>query len=174
MLTWQATLVWGPSALGSLGFLLASYVYLAEVTHSYNPLARPREGFSLGYLNCLFNLLGSLLFLVASLGYFVRTPGEPPRWGWQYQLNEWGVRFTYGVGSALFLLASLGALVEIVHEADPIARHASAPPRTAAAPSALHVGGAASEGASMPGECRESSEATTSVPVSTQSSSTWV
>lgn len=128
---------WLPSIVGSAGFVLASYVYLAEVTHSYHPCALPAEP-SVGYAVCVLNLGGSLLFFLASLCYFARPvpPSQhayasPPAGGlggggdgatdWQWEVSEWGVRFTFGVGSACFLLGAVGAIAEVLNDADPLA-----------------------------------------------------
>ena len=66
---------------------------------------------------CLLNLLGSLVFTVASACYFVRSR-QPAhmgggRYGWEYLVAEWGVRGTYAAGSALFALAAALSLHEI-------------------------------------------------------------
>lgn len=149
----EASLEWAPSVLGSFGFSFCSYVYLAEVTHSYNPFTLPARP-SLGYFVCLCNLLGSLTFLIASIGYFARPlpesvdgtapvvppPPSPPHApppsphgagpGWIFEVSEWGVRFTYGIGSVLFFVASMVAMAEVVNEADQgeLIRQASMPP----------------------------------------------
>ena len=113
-----------PSLLGSLAFVFSSLMYLAEVTHSYNPFARP-PSLSLGYAICMLNLLGSALFTAGSLGYFARAlprlAMEAPHdghhsWGWQYEVSEWGVRFPFGLGSVLFLIGSFGSLIEVMSE----------------------------------------------------------
>ena len=132
----EAGLEWAPSVVGSSGFVLASYVYLAEVTHSYHPCALPKER-SVGYAVCVLNLVGSLLFLVASLCYFARPvpPSHAPGPGnrtsaiadasstntWEWEVSEWGVRFTFGVGSGCFLLGAVGAIAEVLNDADPLA-----------------------------------------------------
>ena len=58
----------------------------------------------------LLNLLGSLLFLVASCCYFF--DGAPERW--RHGLDLWGVRFTFAVGSACFLLGAIVSLPEVL------------------------------------------------------------
>lgn len=81
-------------------------------------LARRRSEVSLGFIVAWLNLAGSFLFLVASLCYFARVPPYEGyeaggHWGWEYQVSEWGVRFTYGFGSFLFVVASLVVFKEL-------------------------------------------------------------
>jgi len=95
-----------PSLVGSLGFTFASYVYLMEVTHSANPLRRPAE-LSMGYAIAVINLVGSVLYTVASAFYFApaeaeASPDEPAPYDTGYYYSEWGVRFLYGLGSLCF------------------------------------------------------------------------
>lgn len=111
--------VYTPSLVGSLCFTFACFVYLAEVTHSYNVL-RPPEEISLSYGVVILNLMGSILFAVASFCYFLQvsdgelSAGGP--FGWEYQISEWGVRFVYGVGSACFVLAAILSFPELMSE----------------------------------------------------------
>ena len=112
--------------MGSAGFTFSSYVLLAEVTHSYNPFTPP-EALSLGYVVATLNLVGSVAFLVASTCYFIRPlpSDEPPppstdEWGWEWRVSEWGVRFTFGVGSLCFVLGALASGPEILSEPDPL------------------------------------------------------
>lgn len=37
-------------------------------------------------------------------------------WGWEYQVSEWGVRFTYGLGSMCFIVAALISFPELLNE----------------------------------------------------------
>ena len=61
------------------------------------------------------------LFFLASCCYFIQVPpyegltagGE---WGWEYQVSEWGVRFTFGVGSICFLVAAILAFPELLSD----------------------------------------------------------
>ena len=117
----EELLVYLTCVLGSLGFVIASYVYVLEATHSSSLMWRSDEPPTLGYALTLLNLAGSLLFFVASACYFVQVPpyeglkagGE---WGWEYQISEWGVRFTFGVGSVAFLLSSLLSFPELLSD----------------------------------------------------------
>ena len=64
----------------------------------------------------MLNLIGSVLFLIASISYYFRTDGAGHmgggRWGWEYQVAEWGVRFTFALGSACFTVAAAASLRE--------------------------------------------------------------
>ena len=113
--------VYLPSLLGSFSYVYASYIFLAEVTHSYNCFEAPAQ-MSLGYVVASLNLLGSVLFLVASAFYFVQVPPfelglrAGGLWGWEYQVSEWGVRFTFGVGSLCFVLGAMVSFPELLNE----------------------------------------------------------
>ena len=37
-------------------------------------------------------------------------------WGWEYQVSEWGVRFTFGLGSVAFLLSSILSFPELLSD----------------------------------------------------------
>ena len=108
-----------PSLLGSALFVFASYVYVVEETHDYNCFVVPAAP-TLGYAVVSLNLLGSLLFLVASAGYFCQV--EPyglyagGQFGWEWQISEWGVRFTYGVGSLCFVGGALVSFPELLSD----------------------------------------------------------
>ena len=69
----------------------------------------------------MFNLLGSVLFAIASCFYFAQLPpyegltaGGP--WGWEWQASEWGVRFTFGVGSLAFVAAAMLNVAEVLSD----------------------------------------------------------
>ena len=71
----EAIWIYAPSLLGSLAFTFASYVYLLEVAADpRNPWVPPKTGIRdwLGYAVALCNLVGSILFSIASLCYFAR------------------------------------------------------------------------------------------------------
>jgi hypothetical protein len=106
--------IYTTSLLGSCGFVFNSWVFVLEESHDERVCAPPSP-LTIGFVVAWLNLLGSLLFLVASVGYFVQSEQIgllPPEW--DYPASEWGVRFTYGLGSFLFLLASALGLVEIL------------------------------------------------------------
>jgi hypothetical protein len=92
-----------------------------QVAHSYNCFSLPDE-ISIGYFVALFNLIGSILFAVASAFYFVQVPPfdgtlmAGGMWGWEWQVSEWGVRFTFGVGSMFFTAAALISFPELLNE----------------------------------------------------------
>jgi len=100
------------SIIGSVMFVFNSFVSLAEVTHSFNVL-RPPDRLTIGYAVGLLNFVGSSLFLVASLGYLVQDADHEELAQWEYAVSEWGVRFTYGVGSACFFIGALVSFQEI-------------------------------------------------------------
>jgi hypothetical protein len=106
--------IYTTSLLGSIGFVFNSWVFVLEESHD-EKMCAPSVPVTIGFVVAWLNLLGSILFLVASLGYFLQDAEIgllPPKW--HYPTSEWGVRFTYGVGSFLFFLASCFGLVEIL------------------------------------------------------------
>ena len=99
--------VYWPSIIGSCGFSFASFVYVAEVTHSLCVLVPERLTF--GYFVAISNLVGSLLFLLAWTFYLVaREPWEMVE-PWEYYVSEWGTRFTFAVGRLCLLCAGRDA-----------------------------------------------------------------
>jgi len=107
----EVALIFTPSVLGSTAFTFASYVYLAEVTHSFNPLHRP-DHLSLGYCVALLNLIGSANFLFASLGYYVEARPWEELANWEYLVSLWAVRFPFMIGSACFAVGAFIGLGE--------------------------------------------------------------
>ena len=114
--TQEVCWVYIPSVIGSAGFVFASYVYVVEVTHDYNilrtPSAERRSEHSLGYGVARLNLVGSVLFLAASAGYFAQAPPYEHVEPWEQLVSLWGVRFPFAAGSACFVAASLLMLPE--------------------------------------------------------------
>ena len=104
-------LLYVPSTVASSMFVFASYVYVVEVTHSYNICALP-EVLSIGYAVSLLNFVGSVFFLIASACYFVQAPPWPRLDPWEWYASEWGVRFTFAIGSLAFTVAALLGLRE--------------------------------------------------------------
>lgn len=106
--------VYTTSLLGSCGFVFNSWVFVLEESND-DRVCAPPSPLTIGFVVAWLNLLGSILFLIASIGYFIASeqigllPVE-----WDYMASEWGVRFTYGVGSALFMIAASLGLVEIL------------------------------------------------------------
>ena len=53
--------------------------------------------------------------------YFIKVPPYEGLtaggvWGWEYQVSEWGVRFTFGLGSVAFLLSSMLSFPELLSD----------------------------------------------------------
>jgi hypothetical protein len=120
--------VWSylPSTIGSACFTFASYVYLLEVAEEPSEPWKVPSGVRerLGFYVAMSNLLGSFLFLVASLCYFARVhvDEEDPLWDgtlyeWEYLANVWGVRFIFGLGSACFIVGSALSMPEVLSDA---------------------------------------------------------
>lgn len=115
---------YGPCTIGSICFLFASYVYLLEVAADPHDPWRPPAGLRerLGYVVAMCNLGGSAIFVLASLCYFCRVHTEAdPFWDgqlavWEYEANEWGVRFLFGVGSLSFVVGSVCAMPELLSQ----------------------------------------------------------
>jgi hypothetical protein len=62
--------VWTPDALGSICFLVASYLALAEVTHG----VRLWDPADTGWRICAFNMVGSIFFGISAVASFI-LPG---------------------------------------------------------------------------------------------------
>jgi hypothetical protein len=88
--------VWVPSVLGGVGFVWSGHLYLAE--------ARPAHDF--GTRVAAVNLVGSWLFLVSALPGLV-DPDLGERWA------DLAVNVGYTVGSVMFLVGGVGAVVEV-------------------------------------------------------------
>ena len=107
--------------LFGLGLGLALGISPASVLGlSLNVFSLP-DRLTLGYLVSTLNLFGSLLFAVASLFYFAQVPPYDGLtagglWGWEWQASEWGVRFTFAIGSAAFVVAALLNISEILND----------------------------------------------------------
>jgi len=74
-LTWreQELLIWGPNMLGSICFLLASYLAYAEISHG----AASFEPHSVSWWVAVINLLGSVAFQLSALDSFVTSAPSP-------------------------------------------------------------------------------------------------
>ena len=73
----------------------------------------------LGYIVATCNLLGSVLYTIASLCYFARCPpwnAPPPLSEWEYETSEWGVRFGYGIGSIAFVVGAVLSFPELLSD----------------------------------------------------------
>ena len=115
----ELLLVYWPSIVGSACFTFASLVYVAEVIHvdqvNHSLCLLVPERLTLGYGVAMANLVGSVLFLEASLCYLVaRKPWEQIE-PWEFYVSEWGVRFTFAIGSFCFCVGALASLPEILN-----------------------------------------------------------
>jgi hypothetical protein len=103
-LTWlqEDVLIWTPDVIGSICFLVSSYLALVEVSHrgwSY----LPRQ---LSWWIVMVNLLGSIAFMVAAaFNYFVPNGGNA-EW-------SWGANFFTLLGAMCFLVASYLMIPEL-------------------------------------------------------------
>ena len=71
----------------------------------------------LGYGVAACNLLGSVLYTIASVCYFCRAEEhEGGQYDWEYAADEWGVRFGYALGSAFFIVAALLSFPEVISD----------------------------------------------------------
>ncbi len=98
------------SVAGCAAFFFAAYVYLAEVTHSFSPLACPAEP-SLGLGVAAINVAGALLFLAAAaLGLAVAcvAPGLAAADAWGRAIN--------GTGSLCFVVSSVLGFAELLSD----------------------------------------------------------
>ena len=98
------------SVAGCAAFFFAAYVYLAEITHSFSPLACPAEP-SLGLGVAAINVAGALLFLAAAaLGLAVAcvAPGLAAADAWGRAIN--------GTGSLCFVVSSVLGFAELLSD----------------------------------------------------------
>lgn len=103
-LAWSAEdlLVWAPDVIGSICFLVASYLALVEVSHRLWSW-QPRQ---LSWWIVMLNLLGSIAFMIAAVfGFLVPSSGNA-EW-------LWGANFFTLIGAVCFLLASYLLIPEL-------------------------------------------------------------
>jgi hypothetical protein len=103
-LAWAAgdLLVWGPDVIGSICFLVASYLALLEVSHRFWSW----QSSLLSWWIVMLNMLGSIAFMVAAIfGFFVPASGHL-EW-------LWGANFFTLIGALCFLLASYLLIPEL-------------------------------------------------------------
>ena len=121
----QAAWVYAPSVLGSVCFTFASYVYLLEVAVDtdapWRPPPRLREQLGFGCAWC--NLVGSVLYTLASACYFAHAAHDELEWDglpyeWEYLASEWGVRFGFGVGSLCFVAGTILGFPDVFSDDD--------------------------------------------------------
>jgi hypothetical protein len=95
-------LIWSPDAIGSICFLVASYLALIEVSHRYWSF-QPRQ---LSWWIVLLNLLGSVAFMLAAVFSFVLPSSGDAEW-------LWGANFFTLLGAVCFLVASYLMIPEL-------------------------------------------------------------
>ena len=96
-LSWlqQDIFIWIPNFIGSICFLVASYLAVIEVSHSIWSF-KPRQ---VSWWIVMLNMLGSVAFMRAALAGFYRPPAGDLSWAWG--ANTWTL-----VGAICFLVAS--------------------------------------------------------------------
>jgi hypothetical protein len=96
-LTWQQeeVLIWAPNVLGSICFLVSSYLAVVEVSHRFWSW-RPRD---LSWWIVIINLVGSIAFMASAVFNFYL-----PSTGQEYW--SWGASFTTMLGALCFFAAS--------------------------------------------------------------------
>lgn len=98
----EELLVWGPDAIGSICFLLASYLALIEVSHSYWSF-QPHQ---ISWWIVIINLAGSVAFMLSALFSFVLPASANPEW-------VWGANAFTLLGAICFLFASYLMIPEL-------------------------------------------------------------
>jgi hypothetical protein len=103
-LTWaeEDILIWAPNIIGSICFLVASYLALIEVSHRLWSF-QPRQ---LSWWIVMLNLLGSVAFMLAALYGFFPPSNENPEW-------TWDANFFTLLGAVCFLVASYLMIPEL-------------------------------------------------------------
>jgi hypothetical protein len=103
-LTWaeEDILIWAPNIIGSICFLVASYLALIEVSHRLWSF-QPRQ---LSWWIVMLNLLGSVAFMLAALYGFFPPSNENPEW-------TWDANFFTLLGAVCFFAASYLMIPEL-------------------------------------------------------------
>ena len=103
-LSWQQQdlLIWTPNMIGSICFLVASYLAYAEVSHGAGSFA-PR---SIGWWISIINLAGSVAFQVSALHSFV---GPAPS---SHEMLFWSTLWT-AIGALCFLVGAYLLIPEV-------------------------------------------------------------
>ena len=95
-------LIWTPDVIGSVCFLIASYLALIEVSHRYWSV-QPRQ---VSWWIVVLNMLGSVAFMLAAVfTVFLPDPGD--------MLWVWGANFFTLAGAAGFFSASYLMIPEL-------------------------------------------------------------
>jgi hypothetical protein len=95
-------LIWAPDVLGSICFLVASYLALVEVSHRFWSL-QPDQ---LSWWIVIINLLGSVAFMSAAAFSFILPSGGGAEW-------LWGANFFTLLGAICFFVASYLMIPEL-------------------------------------------------------------
>lgn len=103
-LTWQQEnlLIWTPDVVGSICFLISSYIAVIEVSHRVWSW-QPRK---LSWWIVVINLLGSVAFMASAVFNFYLPSGGDPLW-------SWGASFYTLLGALCFFAASYLLIPEL-------------------------------------------------------------
>ena len=103
-LTWvdEDILIWTPDVIGSICFLVASYLALIEVSHRLWSF-QPRQ---LGWWIAVINLLGSIAFMLAAVFSFFLPSSGNAEW-------LWGANVFTLLGALCFFVASYLLIPEL-------------------------------------------------------------
>jgi len=96
-LTWleQDVLIWGPDVIGSLCFLVSSYLAVIEVSHRFWSV----QPALVSWWIVVINLLGSVAFMASAVLSFLLPAGRGAEW-------LWGANLFTLVGAMCFFIAS--------------------------------------------------------------------
>jgi hypothetical protein len=103
-LTWleEEILVWTPDVIGSICFLVSSYLAVVEVSHRFWSV-QPAQ---LSWWIVMINLLGSIAFMISAVFSFLPPSGRGAEW-------LWGANFYTMLGAMCFLVASYLMIPEL-------------------------------------------------------------
>jgi len=103
-LTWleEEILIWTPDVIGSICFLVSSYLALVEVSHRFWSV-QPEQ---LSWWIVMINLLGSIAFMLSAVFSFLPPSGRGAEW-------LWGANFYTLLGAMCFFVASYLMIPEL-------------------------------------------------------------
>jgi hypothetical protein len=103
-LTWlqEEVLIWAPDVIGSICFLVSSYLALVEVSHRFWSV-QPAQ---LSWWIVMINLLGSIAFMLSAVFSFLPPSGRGAEW-------LWGANFYTLLGAMCFFVASYLMIPEL-------------------------------------------------------------
>jgi hypothetical protein len=103
-LTWleEEILVWTPDVIGSICFLVSSYLAVVEVSHRFWSV-QPAQ---LSWWIVMINLLGSIAFMISAVFSFLPPSGRGAEW-------LWGANFYTLLGAMCFFVASYLMIPEL-------------------------------------------------------------